>query len=190
VDLAGASELLEDAAVENPSDERPNVAKPPQRRGNLSFLPFSNPIISYSMAAAILLIAVGASWVVINNWRKQTQPQPGNVYVVSLTPGLTRGSGEITKLIIPPKSDDVRLQLPLPDNQYQSYKAVLQDSNGDILLTKNNLKAQSINGRPALLVDVAPNVIPSGDYRITISGLTANGNSESVSNFSFRVLSK
>lgn len=188
MDAAASSEPLD--AAENLSDENPGVVKPPPKRGLFSFLPFSNPLISYSLAAAIMLIVGGVSWVVLNNWRQQTPPQPGNVYVVTLTPGLTRDSGEIRKFTIPPDSGTIRLQLALPDNQYQSYEAVLHDSSGDILLTKSNLKAQSVSAQPALLVDIVPNLIPSGDYRITLSGLTADGNSESVTSYSFRVLSK
>lgn len=188
MDAAASSELLKDYAAENLSDENPDVAKPPPKRG-FSFLPFSNPLVSYSLAAVAVLIIFAFSWVALKNVRTPLR-NPGNVLAVALEPGLTRDSGEIKKFTNPPDSDTIRLQLALPDNQYQSYKAVLQNSNGDILLTKSNIKAQSANGHPALQVDLIPNLIPPGDYRITVSGLTADGNSESVSSYSFRVLSK
>lgn len=180
----------QESSSANLVDEESVVLKPPPKRGLFWFLPFSNPIVSYSLAAALLLSVGGVSWVAFNNSRNQPSQQPGIVYAVILTPGLTRDSGEIRKFTIPPASGTIRLQLALPDNQYQSYKAVLHDSNGDIVLTMSNLKAQSANGQSALLVDLIPNVIPPGDYRITLSGLTANGNSESVGSYSFRVLSK
>ena len=189
VNFAGTSEPLEQYSAEKVSDEKPNVAKPPPKRGFFSFLPFSNPIVSYSLAAVAVLFIFAFSWVALNNLRTPLR-NPSNVLAVALEPGLTRDSGEIKKFTIPPDSDAIRLLLALPDNQYQSYRAVLQDSARDILLTKTNLKAQSANGQPALLVDVIPNLIPPGDYRIMLSGMNANGNSESVSSYYFRVLSK
>jgi hypothetical protein len=189
VNFAATSEPLEQYSAEEVSDEKPGVAKPPPKRGLFSFLPFSNPIVSYSLAAVAVLIIFAFSWVALKNLRTPAR-NPANVLAVALEPGLTRDGGEIKKFTIPPDSDSIRLQLALPDNQYQSYKAVLQNSNGDILLTKSNLKAQSATGQHTLLVDLIPKLIPPGDYRIALSGLTADGNAESVSSYSFRVLSK
>jgi hypothetical protein len=185
VKVAAAAEQY---STQNVTGEKPDVAKPPPKRGVFSFLPFTNPLVTYSLSAAMLVILAGVSWAVFNNWRQQTHQQQGNVYVVTLTPGLTRDTGEIKKFTIPPGPGAILLRLALPENQYQSYKAVLLDSNGDILLTKSNLKAQSTNGQPTLLVDVSPDLVPLGDYRVTLGGLTAKGDSESVSSYSFRVL--
>ena len=105
LDFAAASEPEESRAADSLSDEEPAVAKPPAKRNFFSFLPSTSPILSYSLAAATLLIVGGLSWVIFNNWRQQTTHQPGNVYVVTLTPGLTRDSGEIKKNR-PPSRDE------------------------------------------------------------------------------------
>lgn len=177
----------EDLSAEDSSEER---RAEPHKKPFFWVPPFRHPIFSYSVVAAAALIVVGISWVVLKNLSTSSPRGPGNVFAVALEPGLTRDSGEIEKFSIPPNTDTVRLQLALPDIQYQYYEAVLKDADGHILLTKRNLKAQSVNRHLTLLVDLTPKLISPGDHRLILNGLIANGNIESVASYSFRVLSK
>lgn len=177
----------EDLSAEDSSEERSTITEP-HKKPFFWVPPFRHPIFSYSVVAAAALVVVGISWVVLKNLSTSSPRGPGNVFAVALEPGLTRDSGEIRKFSIPPNTDTIRLELALPDNQYQYYEAILQDGNGHILLTKKNLKAQSFNGHLTLLVDVTP--MSPGDYRLILNGLIANGNIESVASYSFRVLSR
>jgi hypothetical protein len=186
VDLAGTSEL-EDSA-EYHRDEKPAVANLPPKKSSFSFLPFSNPIVSYALAGAMLLIVAGVSWVAFNNWRKQTPPQPGNVYVVSLTPGLTRDSGELKRVTIPGKTDSVQLQLILPDTEYQKYKVELQSSEGRTIQSQDNLAAQLIDGSRKVVVPVPAKLLPVGDYQLRLSGVDNLGQTEPLSRYYFRVV--
>lgn len=166
--------------------ELPQLAVTPHRkRSFLSTLFPRNPALAFSVASALLLIVVALAWIAINLRRQANGPQ--NFFAVELATGLTR-SGEIREFPIPPEYDAVRLQLDLPEDQYPSYEAVLQDAGGRTLTTNKNLKAHSANGRPAVFVDVTRNLMPPGDYRVKLSGTPAGGDAEGVGSYSFRVL--
>jgi hypothetical protein len=189
VNLVGTSVQLEADAAENVSDEKPDVAKPPpKKRGVFSFLPFSNPIVSYSLAAAILLIAIGVSWVVFNNWNKQKQ-QPGNVYVATLTPGLTRdNSAALKRVIIQGPTDGVQLQLILPNGEYQKYRVELQTSESGNIYTQENLAGEVRDGNRQVVITVPATLLPVGDYQLSLSGVNSAGQFESVGKYFFRVV--
>ena len=110
---------------------------PPKKRTLLSFLPFQKPIVSYALAAAVLLILVGGSLVVLRNW--QSPARSGPVFAIELAPGvLTRDGGETPSFVVPADSRAVRLQLDLPKDEYPSYELVLLDADGHTLLTKKD----------------------------------------------------
>src|SRR5260370_403883 len=63
-------------------------------RALFPFPPFRNPIISYSLAAAVLVIVGVVSWVAFRTWRNSIPREPGQVLAIELTPGITRDDGE------------------------------------------------------------------------------------------------
>jgi hypothetical protein len=189
VNAIEASHPHEDAAAESPLELATEVAKPPpKQRRFFSFLPFQSPIVSYALAAAILLVVAGISWVAWKNWNPTGT---GKVLAVELAPALTTrdvGDAEIKKFAIPPDTETVRLQLDLPKDEYLFYEAALLDSNLRTLATNKNLKAQSANGRSSVFIDEIASSLPPGDYRIRLSGRTVDGGAESVAGYSFRVV--
>lgn len=162
----------------------PRVASP-RGKSFLSTLFPRSPALVFSVASVLLLMVVALAWIAISLRRQANGPQ--NFFAVELATGLTR-SGEIREFAIPPEYNAVRLQLDLPEDQYPSYEAVLQDAGGRTLTTSRNLNAQSANGRPAVFVEVTRNLIPPGGYRVRLSGTSANGTVENVGSYSFRVL--
>jgi hypothetical protein len=189
VNLAGTSETLAEDAAENVSDEKPDVAKPPPKRGIFSLLPFSNPIVSYSLAAAMLLIAVGVSWVVFNNWRQRTPQRPGNVYVVTLTPGQTRDdSSGLKRVIVQGPTDGVQLQLMVPTGENQKYKVELQTSEGRNIFTQENLEAEVRDGSRQVVITVPARLLAVGDYQVSLGGLDRLGQTEPLGKYFFRVV--
>lgn len=178
----------EDSSSQGALEPASEVAEPPPRkRSFFSFLPFQNPIVSYALVAAMLLVVGAISWVAWKNWNPSG---PGKVLAIELVPGsMTRdwGDAETRKFTIPSDTETIRLQLNLPQDEYSSYEVVLQDANLRPLLTNRNLKAQSLKGRPAVFVEVPQSSLPPGHYRIKLSGKT-DGGVESVASYSFNVL--
>lgn len=181
---AAAVPLTERETVEFP---RPKASRPTKSRW-LGFLPIQNPIYRYAMTAAVVLVLVGVSWI---GWRNlNSGPRdPGRVLSVVLTPGLSRGADDgSNRLTVPPgATDTVRLQLLLPENRHESYEATLVDAESRTVTTKRDLPKEPVNGQPAVVLDVAASLVPAGDYRVKLSGVNPDGNSESVASYSFRI---
>jgi hypothetical protein len=153
----------------------------------LGFLPIRNPIYGYAMTAAVVLVLVGVSWI---GWRNlNSGPRdPGRVLSVVLAPGLSRGDVEgSNRLTLPAGTDTIRLQLLLPEDRHESYEATLVDAEGRTLTTERNPRKEPVNGQPAVMLDVAASRVSAGDYRVKLSGVNADGNSESVASYSFRI---
>jgi hypothetical protein len=190
VSSVGTVQPHESIATNEPSEVAAEVAETlPKKRPFFSFLPFGNPIVSYALAAAILLIVGGTSWVVFERWRTPAPRVAGRGLVVVLTPGLTRDDGEIKKIAIPPGTDTVQLQLQIAStDQYQSYRALLQTTEGVEKLKANDLKATSIGTSVVVPVQLTAGLLTRGDYYVKLSGLTPSGEYEDVGRYSFRVV--
>lgn len=191
VSSVGTAQPHESIATNVSSEDAAEVAEPlPKKRPVFSFPPVGNPIVSYALAAVILLIVGGASWVVFKNWRTPAPREPGRVLAVVLTPGLTRDDGEIKKIAIPPGTDTVQLQLQIASaDQYQSYRALLQTTEGLEKLKTNDLKATTTGTSVVVSLQLAAGLLTRGDYYVKLSGLTPRGEYEDVGRYSFRVVS-
>jgi hypothetical protein len=151
-----------------------------------SFLPAQNPVIAYSLAAAVLIGFVGISWMVFNNLTPGPRG-PENVLVVSLRPGLTREAGEIKSIHIPPGTGSVQLQLELISDEYESYRAELLTSERAGLLLNENFKPESLAGNKIINFTVPAELLKRDDYRVKLSGRRTDGNYEDIASYAFRV---
>ena len=191
VSSVGTAQPLEDTAIDESSAGVEEVDEPPSgKRPVFSFLPFGSPIVSYALAAAILLIVGSASWVVFRNWRTPAPHEPGKVFAVVLRPGLTRDEGEgIKKIPIPPGTNTVQLQLQIAgSDQYLSYRALLQTTEGVEILKASDLKASTAGTSVVISLQAAAGLLTPGDYYVKLSGLTPRGEYEDVGRYSFRVV--
>ena len=152
------------------------------------FLPFRNPIVSYSLAAAVLVIVGVVSWVAFRTWRNSTPREPGKILAIELTPGLTRDEGEIKKFAISPGTDSVELELRIVSvDQYQSYRAVLQTTEGSENFRIDGLRATTKDSRVVVPFRLAAGLLSRGDYYVKLSGLNPRGEYEDVDRYTFRI---
>ena len=148
--------------------------------------PFGRSAMSYAIAASILIIVGLSSFVFL--WYLQRQPGAGRVLAVELIPApATRGGSEVKQITLAPDVGSIRLQLDLPNNDYQSYEATLRDSSARSVLTTRDLKPQNVNSFSAVTLDVNADSLSPGDYRIQLSGTTPDGRSESVATYPFTI---
>ena len=173
----------EDASFQESAETTRLVSTP----RSSTFFPFGRPsLVSYATAAAILIVVAGSFLLLMRYW--QSPAVNGRVLAIELIPTpATRDGSEGKQFTLTPDIESVRLQLDLLKNEYQSYEAVLRDSSLRTVITTKNLKPQVINGFPAVLVDVKADLLSPGDYRIHLSGTTADNQSEGVATFSFTV---
>ena len=163
--------------------ETARVVSTPRSPSIFAFL--RSPLVSYATAAAILIVVGGSFLLVSRYW--QSPAVNGRVLAIELIPTpATRDGSEVKQFTLTQDIESVRLQLDLLANEYQSYEVVLRDSSLRTVMTSTNLKPQVINGVTAVLVDVKADLLSPGNYRIHLSGTTAD-HSETVATFSFTI---
>jgi len=176
----------DDPVNDDVSEEARNVPKPLPKPWYSIFLPSHNPILSYSLVAALVLIVGTVSWLALKNWRNTGSHDPGKVLAITLTPGLTRSDGLIKKISIPGEIGTVRLQLALTKNEYPKYKAILLTDEGAKIWTGETLYPE-LDGR-FINVDVPAELLKPGEYQLRLSGQLAANTFEDLDRYSFRVI--
>lgn len=185
-----ASEPLpdEEPLPEDVSEATRDVPKPPPKPWYTIFLPSQNPVLSYSLAAALVLIVGIVSWIALKNWRSPGSRDPGKVLAVTLTPGLTRGDGDVKKILIPSDVGTLQLRLQLTRDDYPSYHAALLRDDRSEAWTGDHLPALNPAGIKFISADIPARLLTPGDYQLKLAGHPANGPLENVASYSLRVL--
>jgi hypothetical protein len=111
---------------------------------------------------------------------------------LALTIGGVRGidTGPPAVLVIPAGTQQVRIQLSLRENDYQSYQAVLQPAGGKEIFGRQSLQARTNKSGASLALPISANKFTTGDYILTLKGVMQNGEVEEVSKSLFHVEKK
>lgn len=168
--------------MEDAREPTADVAKPPPKKW-YSFLP-QNPVLAYSLAAAVVLIVAGISWLA---WQNTKNPTAGELVAVTLTPGTTRSEGEIQRISIPPGTGTVELRLSLTKSDYIRYRAVVLGEARSPVWTGDNLQAETASGSVFVEVKVPAQSLPPGDYQVKLSGQLTDGAFEDLPSYRFKV---
>ena len=118
----------------------------------------------------------------------QVQPtkQPSIFATLSLLPGSLRSGGESNDLVIPPGATGVHLKLALLRLDYHSYQVTI---NGPTTATIHREGIRPTRDK-TLPLRLPANLFQVGQYTVQVSGVTANGKIEFVSDYAFRVVRK
>ena len=84
-------------------------------------------------------------------------------------------------LVIPAGTEQVRLQLDLRENNYATYRAVLQAAGGREVFASARLVAKPARTGASLALTVPAQRFASGDYILTLKGVNKTGEVEDVS---------
>jgi len=115
---------------------------------------------------------------------QQREPRPSAFLSFILSP-VNRGSDGPKKLIIPPGTGAVRLQLNLsPGDDYPAYQVNLQKAGGGQVRTWKKLRAAPAKGMRAVFVDLPVTSLSAGEYEVTLSGV-AKGQTETLGYYYF-----
>lgn len=178
-------------AAEAPVPAEARVASSPNVEASSArwwgFLPARNPLAAYALAAAMVLLAIGATWVV---WERfSTSPRnPDRVVTAVLRPGLSRGLGtQDNRVTVAGDVGTVRLQLLLPETRYAAFQATLLDIDNREVVFPATVRTEVINGQRTAVLDIPADVLSPGDHSIKLSGVDEQGNRESLATYSFRV---
>lgn len=190
---AGSAAPHEDAAT-SPAVADPTAGTDPPTHARAKWSPLPpprarNPALTFSLAAAALLLVAAVSWVAVSR-RPQSPREPGNVFVASLTPGLVRESGETKRIIIPHDADTVRLRLSLASAEYPTYRAEIQTAESRNVYARDGLKAEASEGGEVVTLDAPAEYLRPGDFQLRLSGVNARGDAEAVGRYFFKVTSR
>jgi hypothetical protein len=181
--VAKEEELTVSPGIDNSS--------PSRKRFLLPHFGISNPLIGLSVAATLLLIAIGVGWLIMREQRSESpsgRRDSGHVLAITLTAGATRSEGEINSVNIPAKTTIVEFRLELPADEYENYRAVIQTDNGSEIFSLDQLKAEKSGTERVVIVQTPAQTLHAGDFQLKLSGLTADGKLEDVSGYYFRIL--
>lgn len=121
-----------------------------------------------------------------------SRQRPPSILAAFLTPGLTRGGAGPNNIVIPPGTQILKLQLPLPvdKNNYQSYSATLNEAGGGQVLTQKNLKPEPSRSGKSLVVRLSPRMLQEKTYVVSVKGQTSDGQTQSVEAYQFNVVKR
>jgi type IV secretory pathway VirB2 component (pilin) len=103
--------------------------------------------------------------------------------------GGTRGADAAPPAVlkIPARTEQVRLQLNLRENNYSRYQAVLQSASGNTVFTSRQLLAPNKKSGANLSLIIPAQRFTTSDYILTLRGVSPTGEVEDVSKSLFRV---
>ncbi|HBB94600.1 MAG TPA: hypothetical protein DC054_04360 [Blastocatellia bacterium] len=180
---------FESAALEISSAGKAESGSLRRKRSGLWFLPWGNPIISYSVAAAVVVIFALVSVFIIRNLTNRGPSGPGRVWAVELTPGRSRGEGEFKQITIPNGTDTVQFELKTAAaDGYRSYRAILQTPDGQELFKREALRSTLTANSATLSFQVPADLLSRTDYSVKLSGLNQRDEYDDIGRYSFRVV--
>jgi hypothetical protein len=122
------------------------------------------------------------------------EKKQSSVLAFLLSPGAIRsGSSQDlnrNRLDIPSNVKSIELKLKLEEDQYKSYRVVIQTADGEMVQWKNLLKSTNGETGKVIRVNINKRHLVKGDYMLTLSGLTETGNPEYINDYYFRVITE
>lgn len=113
------------------------------------------------------------------------EPRTAPAFLTFILSSVSRGSDGPKKLIIPPGTSAVRMQLNLsPGDDYPAYQVNLQKANGEQVRGWRGLRAAPAKGVRAVFVDVQASSLSVGEYEVTLS-VVAKGQIETLAYYYF-----
>jgi hypothetical protein len=188
--IAAGETVAEPSAAEETPIERVDDSTPAHGRWFFpGFLREQHPFVRMSLIAAVLLVSLSLIWVLFRNY-EQRRLKPNNAFAVVLKPNLSREAGELQRVSIPKDADALQLRLRLAAEEYPSYGVVFKTAEGKTILVQDNLKAETVDGERAVVVNIPDETITPGDYQLKLNANITNGEPLNVGTYSLRILSK
>ena len=125
---------------------------------------------------------------------RQPSPSPSAVKeagptftTIVLSPSLVRDPAAANKLTIAPSVRQVRLQLGLERNDYQSYLVRVTTVDGKTVWESKRATVQPGSAGNSISVSIPANLLPTNDYLVELTGVDKAGRRESVASYFFTV---
>lgn len=182
--VAGKHRVVGAEPAEPSAKAERGTDSPERNRRFFSWPLVPKPAPAFSLSAVLILVVAATFWVLIS---RRAGHEPGNVYAVTLTPGLVRESGEMKKIALPAEADTLRLRLELSDVEHGAYKAELRTAEGGALYTSDLLQSQATGATAVVETDVPSKLLTTGDFKLKLYGHDTGGGGEVVATYPFRI---
>jgi hypothetical protein len=129
----------------------------------------------------------GQSKAELEQLRLQRQTAPQTVLSFLLAPAPVRGEKAIPKSTIPLSAGKARLLMELDDNDYANYQVIIQTVEGLEILRRSAGKVNFGKDMAFATLSAKTGELHKGDYILILFGHTADGKSEEIDRYFFRV---
>jgi hypothetical protein len=101
----------------------------------------------------------------------------------------SKGEGALKPktLKVPAKAELVRLGVEFEKNDFQVFKATLRRTDRSIVWTRGGLKPRAAGNNQSVTLAIPGEILVPGEYVLVVSGVTPEGNSESVGRYAIKV---
>jgi hypothetical protein len=124
------------------------------------------------------------------NEEQKTEKVPSLIAFI-LRPGMVRGNNGINLLAIPSGVSTIELKLDFSSEvDYKSFRVQLNTAEGNEMLSKDQLQSRASGNRRQVILRLSSSLLENDDYAIKLTGMTADGEYEDITNYSFRVEKK
>ena len=118
-------------------------------------------------------------------------PRTPLIASLALFPGLSRAEARIEQLLLPAGAQIARLDVQLDArDDYRRFRADLRTRGGRDILTLTSLRPHRSPAGQAVSIDVPASAIESGEYELSLKGLTDGQAPQDIGYYYFRVLKR
>jgi hypothetical protein len=123
--------------------------------------------------------------------KSTTRRAPSAMVSLALWPGISRSGGARPILVLPQATGRARLQIGIePEDEYSRFSVELRAQGGQQVRAEDNLRARALQGGRAVVLNLPANILRSGQYELTLKGVTREGAVEEIGYYYFDVLKK
>jgi hypothetical protein len=97
----------------------------------------------------------------------------------------SRGSGTDKELKVPPGTSKIRLQLSVDSIDYRGFEADVKDPHGKVIFHPTKIRPP--RSRTVVTIMIPTKNLTAGVYSVQLSGISPDGTTELVGNYSFRI---
>jgi hypothetical protein len=102
---------------------------------------------------------------------------------LSLVPGLTRGGDRGTHVLVPSSADVVRLDLQLTTADARDLRATVRTAEGAQVWSQGELRSSKANRVSQVRVQIPAPLLVRGDYELTLSAISHDGQTEELATY-------
>jgi hypothetical protein len=114
--------------------------------------------------------------------------QASSIFTLTLKSRLVRDVGESRRAVMDNGPDTLQLRLQLDADKFPRYRAVVQTDDGADMYAINDLKAISTGEGEVVSLSLPSRLLPTGDYKISLSGYAEGGEPTAVGTYPFQIV--